>query len=122
MTRALRDTGPVGDRPENVLDIAEIPYESGEIHHRYSRYMSVDGTRWVRHGLFVGYHQNGQTKSEGQYVDGLEEGTWRDYYENGQIAAEGCYFKGKEQGYWRFWSATGTEEPPVEYLDGEEVA
>lgn len=121
MTRTSRDTGPSGDRPEDVLHIAEIPYESGEIHYRYSRYMSVDGTRWVRHGPFVGYYENGKVKSEGQYVDGLEEGIWRDYYENGQLAAEGCYTKGKEQGYWQFWSLDGTEERPVEYVDGVEV-
>lgn len=29
---------------ENVLYLAEIPYETGEIHFRYSRRLSEDGT------------------------------------------------------------------------------
>src|SRR5262249_54685499 len=121
VTMPARDTGPPGDRPENVLDIAEIPYESGAVRFRYSRYMSADGTRWVRHGLFVAYREDGKVASEGQYVDGLEQGTWRDFHENGQLASEGCYVNGKEHGYWRFWAPDGTEERPVEYVDGEEL-
>jgi antitoxin component YwqK of YwqJK toxin-antitoxin module len=121
VSKQTRDTGPAGDRPDQVLHIAEIPYESGAIRFRYARYMSVDGTRWVRHGLFVAYHENGQVASEGEYRDGLEEGLWRDYHENGQLAAEGHYHKGKEQGYWRHWSPGGIEEAPTEYEDGEEV-
>jgi antitoxin component YwqK of YwqJK toxin-antitoxin module len=121
MTRPRRDRGPAGDRPEQVLDIAEIPYESGAIRFRYSRYMSADGTRWVRHGLFVAYHENGRVSSEGEYIDSLEQGTWRDYHENGQLAAEGCYVDGKEHGYWRYWDASGREEASVEYDHGEEI-
>lgn len=90
------------------LNIAEIPYDTGEIRYRYSRYMSEDGTRWIRHGLFRAYHQNGALASEGHYVDGAEEGLWRDFHENGQIAAEGRYEKGKEVGAWRYWNADGS--------------
>ena len=89
------------------LNIAEIPYETGEIKFRYSRYLSEDGARWVRHGLFRAYHMNGTLASEGEYIDGLEQGLWRDYHENGQLAAEGYYEKGEEVGEWRFWHPDG---------------
>jgi antitoxin component YwqK of YwqJK toxin-antitoxin module len=121
MAKRDRDNAPRGDRPEGVLHIAEIPYESGAMRFRYSRYVSADGTRWVRHGLFVAYHENGRVSSEGKYVDGLEEGMWRDYHKNGQLAAEGTYVHGKEHGYWRFWDEDGNEEEPTEYEHGEEV-
>lgn len=91
------------------LNIAEIFYETGEIHFRYSRYMSKDGTRWIRHGLFRAYYRNGNLSSEGNYTDGFEHGLWRDYHENGQIAAEGNYNKGKEIGEWLYWNADGEE-------------
>ena len=119
---AARDTRPRGDRPEDVLDIAEILYESGSIRFRFSRYIAADGARWVRHGLFVAYHESGVVASEGQYVDGLEQGLWRDFHENSQLAAEGLYLNGKEHGYWRFWTSVGAEETPVEYEDGEAVS
>jgi antitoxin component YwqK of YwqJK toxin-antitoxin module len=91
------------------LNIAEIFHESGELQYRYSRYLSNDGSKWVRHGLFTAFHRNGELASEGTYVDGLEDGNWRDFHENGLIAAEGSYVKGVETGTWRYWNADGTE-------------
>ena len=92
------------------LDIAEIFYESGKLQYRYSRYLANDGSKWIRHGLFTAFHDNGERASEGAYVDGLEEGVWRDFHENGLVAAEGTYAKGHEAGTWRYWNADGTEE------------
>jgi antitoxin component YwqK of YwqJK toxin-antitoxin module len=90
------------------LNIAEIPFDSGNIKYRYTRYMSPDGTKWVRHGLFVAYHPNGAVASEGNYVDGAEHGLWRDYHVNGQLAAEGNYEARQEVGEWRYWNSDGS--------------
>lgn len=92
------------------LNIAEIHYDSGEIKQRYARYLSPDGSRWVRHGLFRAYHRNGQLATEGNYVHGVEEGIWRDYHENGRLAAEGFYKDGKEFGEWKSWNDQGALE------------
>lgn len=51
----------------------------------------------------------GERASEGTYVDGLEDGFWRDFHENGLVAAEGSFAKGLEAGAWRYWNADGTE-------------
>ena len=90
------------------LSIAEIPYETGLTHFRYTRYLSDDGARWIRHGLFKAYHPNGCVASEGDYVDGHENGLWRNYHENGRLAAEGFYENGIEIGEWRYWNADGS--------------
>lgn len=99
----------MGAKMNDELHIAEIPYETGEIQFRYSRYMAGDGSRWVRHGLFRAYHKNGALASEGVYADGVEQGIWRDYHENGTIAAEGQYENGQEAGLWRYWDENGIE-------------
>ena len=104
------------------LNIAEIPYESGAIRYRYSRVMSEDRTRWIRHGLFVEYAESGAILCEGNYVHGKEQGLWRTFHENGQVASEGNYSDGTEEGLWHFWSANGEVAPPVRYRNGEEVA
>ena len=93
------------------LNIAEIPYENGKIRFRYSRYMSGDGLRWVRHGLFRAYHENGALASEGAYVDGVEHGPWRDFHDNGQLAADGQYDHGREVDAWKYWNKDGSENP-----------
>ena len=92
------------------LNIAEIPFDSGEVHYRYSRYLAEDGKKWIRHGLFNAYHKNGQLASEGYYVHGLEDGVWQDFHENGQLAAKGIYEGGKEAGEWHYWNADGGEQ------------
>jgi antitoxin component YwqK of YwqJK toxin-antitoxin module len=106
---------------DSVLNIAEIPYENGEVKFRYSRRLSEDGQRWIRHGLFVQYHENGEVASEGSYEDDLEVGVWKDFYANGKKASEGTYHQGKEHGVWKFWNELGQEENPVRYVNGEEV-
>ncbi len=97
------------------LHIAEIPYESGELQYRYARYLSEDGTRWVRHGLFQAYYISGSLKSEGTYQHGLESGEWRDFHENGQLAAFGRYEDGVEVGSWNFWDSSGRPEGSTTY-------
>jgi hypothetical protein len=91
------------------LDIAGILCESGAIRFRYARVMSGDKTRWIRHGLFVAYDENGTPVSEGHCVDGKEHGPWRDFHPDGTLAAEGRYHEGSGVGLWRFWNPDGTE-------------
>lgn len=91
------------------LHIAEIPFEDGGVRFRYSRRLSSDGSRWIRHGPFVAYHPNGSVASEGTYDNGMETGVWRDYHENGKLAAEGSYAEGKGVGTWRYWNSEGVE-------------
>ena len=90
------------------LNIAEIPFENGGVRFRYTRYMSSDGVRWIRHGLFRAYYPDGELASEGHYVDGLENGLWRDFHKNGQLAAAGHYQNGEEVGVWEFWNEDGS--------------
>lgn len=92
------------------LNIAEIPFDTGEIQFRYSRYLSDDGAKWIRHGLFQAFHRNGVLATEGHYVHGREHGTWRDFHENGRLAAEGRYEEGVEADAWRYWDADGAPE------------
>lgn len=92
------------------LHIAEIPYENGNIKFRFTRYLSDDGARWIRHGKFVTYHSNGNVASEGDYENDSETGLWRDYHENGILAAQGTYVNGVESDDWEYWDAHGNKE------------
>ena len=105
---------------ETTLHIAEIPYESGSIRFRYSRYLSPDGSRLIRHGLFIAYRESGQVATEVYYEHGQEHGLCRAYHENGRLAAEGRYNNGAEEGEWRFWGPDGSLESTTYYVDGVE--
>lgn len=43
----------------NILNIAENFLWEWKIKFRYSRYLSADGTKWIRHGLFYASYENG---------------------------------------------------------------
>ena len=58
-------------------NIAEILSEDGRVRFRYARYLSADGTQWVRHGRFEAYHINGRLSSEGSFVHGVEQKLFR---------------------------------------------
>lgn len=87
--------------PENSMadfEIAEILYENGAVKYRYSWYLASDGSRWIRHGLFVAYRENGTVVSEGNYDRGVEHGPWTDSHPGRSIAASGNYDQGNEVG------------------------
>ena len=90
------------------LYIADITYPSGSINFRYSRYLNEDGEKWIRHGLFMAYYENGSLTSKGFYEHGLEHGLWHDFHPNGQLAAEGNYENGNEIGVWNYWNEDGS--------------
>jgi antitoxin component YwqK of YwqJK toxin-antitoxin module len=92
------------------LNIVEILNETGEVNFRYSRYLSSDGSHWVRHGVFFAYHKNGNLASEGSYEHGVEHGLWKDYHESGAIAAQGRFENGKELCDWEYWDEYGNKE------------
>ena len=92
------------------LNIAEIPFDSGIIKFRYSRYLASDKSKWIRHGLFRAFHLNGNLASEGEYEHGFENGIWKDFHENGLLASEGKYKNGKKFGVWRYWNSDGIFE------------
>jgi len=106
---------------DGVLHIAEVPYPDGQVKFRFARYPTDDG-RWVKHGRFTAFYEDGTLASEGTYADGLESGPWRDYHRNGSLAAEGRYENGKETGEWQFWNSDGSLEKRKIFKEGVEVS
>ncbi|MEZ4853250.1 toxin-antitoxin system YwqK family antitoxin [Flavobacterium sp.] len=49
------------------------------------------------------FHDNGQIKEQGFYLDGKLHGKWVSYNENGVKQAMGEYKKGVKVGKWFFW-------------------
>ncbi len=90
--------------------IAEILHPNGSVRFQYARYLPEAGDRWIRHGPFFAYHDDGTPASRGIYDHGHEQGVWQDFHPNGQLAAEGSYDKGEKVGDWRYWLADGTPQ------------
>jgi antitoxin component YwqK of YwqJK toxin-antitoxin module len=48
-----------------------------------------------KEGFFKNFHENGQLKKEGNFINGKKEGLYKTYYENGQLEFEGNYKEGE---------------------------
>ncbi len=70
-------------------------------------------------GENIEWHENGQLKERGNYIDGKKDGLWMAYYKNGQLAAKGNYIDGKENGLWVSYYKNGQLLAKRNYIDGK---
>ncbi len=47
------------------------------------------------HGMCKWYYESGTLKTEGNWIDGIQDGICRWYYENGKLKAEANFTDGK---------------------------
>lgn len=70
-------------------------------------YGAVDSLR-NRVGIWTEYHNTGEFKGKGLYLNDKRVGEWTFYYPNGQIEQKGKYDKkGQAQGDWRWYYENG---------------
>ncbi len=85
-------------------------YPDGTPRTEYSFYFEGEGDerrRDVRHGPSKEWHENGQLKAEGRYVDGERSGQWVFGYENGRTESIGKFEDGQRTGEWTFFRESG---------------
>ena len=56
------------------------------------------------------YHDNGQIKQVGNYLNGKPNGKWVAYNEDGSKQAIGEYANGSKTGKWFFWNEASLSE------------
>lgn len=82
--------------------------ENGEVEKSYIfRYGKIIGEgiftdAGQKQGNWKEYYDEGNLKSEGNYVDNLKDGYWQYYYSNGNVEERGKYIMGAPDSTW-FW-------------------
>ena len=62
----------------------------------------------LKQGPWKEYHDSGELKAIGKYVDGKKIGEWKWYYKNGKIEQIGAYLKNeKPDGEWKWYYDDG---------------
>ncbi len=74
-----------------------------------------------RIGHFTYYYENGQKKSEGEYIDDKLTGKWISWYENGAKETEKEYINDNLTGKWIKWHANGNIKCKAEYKNGKAI-
>jgi antitoxin component YwqK of YwqJK toxin-antitoxin module len=74
-----------------------------------------------REGLWKSY-DNGTLYYEGNFIEGLADGTHIWYWDNGKIREKGTYIAGKKEGTWVLYGYDGVKLLTQEYVDGIEVS
>ena len=103
------------------------PAYSRYVQHGYYEGFHEDGALRVagqyRHGnrigLWIEWYQNGKKKGEINWADGKPEGEVTEWYENGQVRNRGTWKEGGRHGQSTWWYETGIKEKEVTYVDGE---
>ncbi len=67
------------------------------------------------------YLDNRKTAFEGEYLNGIENGSFSFYYENGQIKRRGRYQLGVKEGLWEYFNDDGSARLTIKYENGKEV-
>jgi hypothetical protein len=85
-----------------------VNYPDGTHHYEYQL------QRGIPHGIGRVWHQNGELKSEGEYVNGVKHGRFKFFNGDGAFEYQAYFYKGAE--VWR--STQLSANPPPELLQG----
>ena len=70
-------------------------------------------------GSWVGYHKNGNKKTEGTFKDGLANGAFINWHENGQKEIEGIVINGLQSGHAKSWHKNGKKRDETIFKRGK---
>ncbi len=71
------------------------------------------------HGAYLWWHENGTLNTQGQFVEGLRDGTWIWYYQDGQKFADVTFQQDEVTGTEHHWAPDGSLLTTGEYRDGQ---
>ena len=66
------------------------------------------------------YHENGQLLSEGNKIEGNQDGLWKYYYENGQLEEESNWKDGNQDGLQKYYYKNGQLEEEGNKIEGNQ--
>lgn len=95
-----------GGRRINLI----MSYFSSEL---YKQYLMMQPEQYyspfqkcLLHGEYVSYHENGQKKEQGVFINGLKDGVWEESIPGGFVS-RGTYYHDKKVGEWRTYDVSG---------------
>jgi len=74
-----------------------------------------------KQGQFIYYHNNGQKRSEGAYIENKKTGIWTNWYENGNLDSKGEFINGKRDKTWVWYFKTGQISAKEKFVAGERI-
>ncbi len=102
---------------EVPTEVREMFFPDGSTRRQWIVKILPDGTE-LEHGEWLRWHDNGQVRLQGEYVDGVREGLWRSWYPNGRMRGEGRLHRDRRIGTWTMWHDNGQKRSEVAYEVG----
>jgi antitoxin component YwqK of YwqJK toxin-antitoxin module len=109
------------------ISSTQYNYNSGKIIEEVN--LTLDGKK---NGKYKTLYTNGKTKSEGNYIKDLMEGSWSFYFDNGRLNGTGSYLHGdgsdigetgiprnNRDGNWKIYTQTGALSQTSDWKDGK---
>ncbi|MFT4540352.1 MAG: antitoxin component YwqK of YwqJK toxin-antitoxin module [Planctomycetota bacterium] len=101
------------------LDGQEVEefYDNGQ--RWYEAKQELQDGKWVRHGAWNAYWDNGQIHEDGAYANGVEQGVWKWLHSDSTPMAHGRFLEGRREGPWVFFHESGHVMMEGSYMKGE---
>lgn len=78
-----------------------------------------EGKREGKKMVMKSFHPNGIRFKEGTYIDGLQEGAWKEYNNMGVLVRDETFSAGKQEGEQRYYYNTGELKSVFNYVAGQ---
>lgn len=84
-----------------------------------SKLVEGEYVQGVKQGTFIWYHANGNMATKGNYVDDQLEGDYHTYHPNGQASVKGTYKAGKVEGLYTWYDSNGKKKEEGHFKAGK---
>lgn len=111
------DTPKTADGADVPTEVRETFFPSGALRRQWIVKILPDGTE-VEHGESLLWHENGQVRLQGEYVDGVRDGLWLSWHPNGNRRGEGRLHREQRVGTWVMWDENGQKRSQLSYDEG----
>lgn len=116
----------------NGYIILEITFEDNKKNGKYVRYNGVTGKmieqgnylNGVKNGSYTKWFSNGLKRVEGTYSKGHKDSIWNYYFKNGtgSLRISGKFNNGKKDGNWIFYDKNGNIKNKIIFQKGKQIS
>ena len=111
--------------------ILEITFKNNKKNGKYARFNGVTGKmieqgnylNGVKNGSYTKWFSNGLKRVEGTYSKGMKDSIWNYYFKNGtgSLRISGKFNNGKKDGNWIFYDKNGNIRNKINFQKGNQT-
>ncbi|MCI0640873.1 MAG: hypothetical protein L0Y72_30355 [Gemmataceae bacterium] len=103
---------------QRIIDVTDVHDGRGNI---YTHFPSQSKGGWIPEGEYYALREDGTLLLKISYRNGVVHGPFVDYWSDGKVASEGQFVNGRQDGLWHFYFEDGRLSEIIHFKDGKEI-